>query len=98
MNSPSQPNPTVAKPQKWNYVEIEVRDGKRSLRPTHVCSVELIFKEPPALASGRIEIIITNNGKAHSSQALVLSHDIGSTRIPIQLIDAEQSAPAKLTA
>jgi len=94
MRPQSQPNPAAANSKKWNYVEVEVRDDKRSLRPTHVCSTDLIFKTPPAIASKHIEIIVTNNGQPHSRWAVVLPHDPDATQIPIQLIDAEESALA----
>jgi hypothetical protein len=81
--------------RQWNYVDVEVKDGQRLLRPTHVAFDRLIFAEPPNLTSQQIEIIITNNGQSHSSHALVLPHELLATYIPIQLINAEQKAPAK---
>jgi hypothetical protein len=96
MSIPTDANPKLS--THWNYVEIHVIDGQRVLRPTHVSFDQLIFAEPPALTSPQVEIIITNNGQPHSSQAVVLGHEISATRIPIQLNNTEQKAPAKLTA
>jgi hypothetical protein len=98
MGVPTEPNPTKASATQWNYVEIQVIDGQRVLRPTHIAFDRLIFAEPPNLISQQVEIIITNNGQSHSSQALILPHELSATYIPIELINTEQKAPAKLTA
>lgn len=68
------------------------------LRPTHIAFDRLIFTEPPKLISGVVQIVITNNGASHKSRAQVLPHDGDSTRIPIQMIEVEQHAAARLTA
>jgi hypothetical protein len=98
MSVPTQPNSADKQTAQWNYVDVQVLDGQRVLRPTHVSFDQLIFAEPPNLSSQHIEIVITNNGRSHPSRATVLPHDPQSTRIPIQLIQTEQKAAAKLTA
>lgn len=98
MSVPTEPSPTAKPATQWNYVEIRVIDGERVLRPTHVAFDRLIFAQPPNLRSRQVEIVITNNGKSHSSQAVVLPHDADSTHIPIRLITTEKKVPAKLTA
>jgi hypothetical protein len=86
MSVPRESNPAQKSAVQWNYVEVQVRDGHRALRPTHVSFDRLIFAEPPQLSSQQVEIIITNNGQSHSSRALVLPHEPSSKRIPIQLL------------
>ena len=98
MSVPTKPNPTPPSATQWNYVDVHVTDGQRVLRPTHVAFDRLIFAEPPNLSSQQIEIVVTNNGQSHSSQALILPHKPSATQIPIQLINTEEKAPAKLTA
>jgi len=95
MSVPIEPNPTETSATQWNYVEVRVTDGQRVLRPTHTSFDRLIFAEPPNLSSKQIEIAVTNNGQSHTSQARVLPHDPASTRIPIELINTQQEAPAK---
>jgi hypothetical protein len=95
MSAPIEPNSTAAPAPQWNYVDVQVMDGQRALRPTHVAFDRLIFAEPPNLSSQQIEIVVTNNGQSHMSRALVLPHESSSTRIPIRLIEIEQKAPAK---
>jgi hypothetical protein len=82
----------------WTYAELFVHDGERQLRPTHVCGDEIIFREPPQLIANEIRVTIKNGDRITTRSATVLAHDPNATRIPIQLIDAEQTAPAKLTA
>lgn len=79
-------------------MDVQVLDGDRVLHPTHVSFDRLIFAEPPKLSSEFVQIIITNNGQPHSSQARILPHESTSTRIPIQLIEHEQKASTRLTA
>jgi hypothetical protein len=98
MNTPAEPSPAGKPAAQWNYVEIQVIDGERALRPTHIAFDQIIFARPPQLSSRQVEIIITNNGESHSSQALILPHDLSATRIPIELITTEQKAHIKLTA
>jgi hypothetical protein len=90
--SPSTKAPT------WTYAELFVSDGDRQLRPTHVCGDEIIFRQPPQLIATEIRVTIKNGDRVTTRVAHVLAHDPNATRIPIQLIDAEQSVPAKLTA
>jgi hypothetical protein len=98
MTTPLNTNRTSPSGTRWNYVEVEVLDGQRSLRPTHTCFDYLIFAEPPLLVSQEIEIIVTNNGLPISSKAKVLPHDPAATRIPIQSIQTELEVAAKRTA
>jgi hypothetical protein len=95
---PSQSNTPSPTSERWNYVDVQVKDGQRVLRPTHVAFDRLIFAQPPNLSSRSVEIIVTNNGQSHSSRVQILPHDASATRIPIQIIDAEQKSPAKLIA
>jgi hypothetical protein len=77
------------------YAEIIVHDGDRVLKPTHVCSDEITFRDTPALASAEITISIRNGDRQTTRTARVLPHGPESTRIPIQLLAIEQKAPAK---
>lgn len=85
-------------PSAWTYTEIRVHDGDRTLRPTHICSDQIIFDTPPALQPAEVRISIRTGTRETTRTARVLPHALGSTEIPIQLIVAEQNAPAKLTA
>ena len=87
-----------SKTDAWTYAEIVVHDGDRVLKPTHVCSDEITFRDSPELVSTEIRISIKNGDRQTTRTARVLLHKSGSTRIPIQLINAEEKAPAKLTA
>jgi hypothetical protein len=98
MSVPTVSDPTEASQRQWNYVDVQITDGQRVLRPTHIAFDRLIFAEPPNLTSHEIEIVVTNNGQPHTSRAVVLAHEPCSTRIPIRLIQTEQKAPTKLTA
>jgi hypothetical protein len=82
----------------WTYTEIVVYDGDRILKPTHLCSDEITFRDPPALMSAEINIRITNGDRQTTRTARVLPHESGATRVPIQLIQTEQKTSAKLTA
>ena len=82
----------------WTYVEMIVQDGDRAIKPTHVCGDELTFAVPPGIVSPEIKIFIKNGDRQTTHIARVLPHESDSKRIPIQLINTEQKAPAKLTA
>jgi hypothetical protein len=87
-----------SKASGWTYTELLVHDGDRALKPTHICSDEITFRDPPQLLSAEITISIKNGDRRTIRTARVLPHESGSTRVPIQLIDAEQKAPVKLIA
>jgi hypothetical protein len=97
MSCSAKPASAKTRAAQWNYVDVQVLDGERVLHPTHISFNHLNFTEPPNLSAEFIQIILTNNGQSHASQARVLPHDRASARIPIQLID-EQNASTKLTA
>ena len=52
----------------------------------------------PELLSAEISICIKNGDRQTLRTARVLPHESRSTRIPIQLVNAEQKTPAKLIA
>lgn len=89
--------PSSKKPG-WTYTEIVVRDGDRVLKPTHICSDEIAFSDAPELLSAQISICIKNGDRQTIHTARVLPHEFDSKHIPIQLINVEQKAPAKLIA
>lgn len=82
----------------WTYAEIVVSDGQRTFKPTHVCSTEIIFRDPPELRSAQISVCVINGDRQTTRLARILPHEPGSTRIPIELIQTEQTTPAKLIA
>lgn len=98
METPVESKSAKTSGREWNYVDVQVKDGQRILRPTHVAFDRVIFAERPNLTADRIEIVTMNNGQSHSRQALVLPHEPSATYIPIQLISEEQKSPAKLIA
>jgi len=85
-------------PPAWTYAEIFVYDGDRTLRPTHVCHNELMFRDAPHLVSAEIRVCVNNGDRQTTRIARVLPHDPQATHIPIQLIQNERKSPAKLTA
>jgi hypothetical protein len=82
----------------WTYAEIFVHDGDRTLKPTHICSNEITFREPPELRSAEICIFVKNGDRQTTRIARVLPHEPGSARIPIELISPHAEQAAKLTA
>ncbi len=89
---------TPSKTPAWTYAELFVYDGDRVLKPTHVCADEITFRDAPYLVSAQIRVCVKNGDRQTTRTARVLPHDPQSTRIPIQLIQSDQQAPAKLTA
>ena len=76
---------------RWTYVEIEVRDGTRRLRPTHVCSTEIRFPQPPRLTSEHITITTRNGDREITHHARVLDHHPDALHIPIELLSRTSS-------
>jgi hypothetical protein len=89
---------TPSKASAWTYAELFVYDGNRVLKPTHVCADEITFRDAPRLLSEEIRVCVKNGDRQTTRAARVLPHESHATRIPIQLIQTEQQAPAKLTA
>lgn len=85
---------------RWTYVEIEVIDAERHLRPTHICGTEIRFAAPPRLTSEQITIITRNGDRETTRMARVLPHHADAQQVPIELIDVsnESKVSSKLTA
>jgi len=73
-------------PPRWVYAELTVFDGQRQLRPTEVGPDEVSFDQPPHIAEGQIEILLTNRDEHQRHLAEVLPHDANATDIPIRLV------------
>lgn len=71
---------------RWTYVEVEVIDAGRRLRPTHVCATEIRFAEPPCLTSEQITITTRNGNRETTHHARVLAHHPDAQHIPIELV------------
>lgn len=85
---------------RWTYVELEIIDADRRLRPTHVCATEIRFSEPPRLASRQITITTRNGDRETTHHARVLAHEADAEHIPIELIQTAVTSKTstKLTA
>jgi hypothetical protein len=82
----------------WTYAEIFVHDGDRTLKPTHICSNEIIFRDPPERLSAEIRVCVKNGDRQTMRIARVLPHEPGSARVPIELISPQEEAATKLIA
>lgn len=72
--------------QNWTYATLTVIDGTRQIKPCEVSFDRLHFRQPPRLTSTQIEIILRNGDEEQRQLAIVLPHDAGATRIPIELL------------